>query len=303
MFVDASDTARCGDTNKSDTAGVKSRAAVLTVFSIALALILALSALILYPTGNVNAAERITVDFCVGSSQGNPRMFTSYGSVGFRFEVPEGYSLERFVLLSCPTWGDQTNAGFTADIYPWQGSYNDSVTGFPLESCVVSQHRDNSSISLPFGYIPAGQYLIHIYGFTDVIGTWEFAGLPDEYAFTWAYYQNGIEEIDYLPGTQMVLIRDDDPHTVLPRTPVPTLEPIVTEEGGESTGGDDIDATDGPSKTRERITEEPGKIDANNGNSGIGGIIAGVAVAAVAVAATIITMGIIVRKDKKASDS
>ena len=240
------------------------------------------------------ADNKKKIDFCDGTLQSNPRPFTYYSSVGFRFEVPEGFKLDQFELLACPTWGDQANAGFTADIYPWKGSYKETVTGYPLGSCVISRHRDNAGIVLAYDYIPAGQYLIHIYRFTDTIGTWEFVGLPEEYASTWAYYQDGVEEIDYLPGTSMTVSFDKNPHEVFPRTPAPTEEPSDDGSEGEQ-------ATDVPARTRERITEEP-KEAADEKRSGAGGIIAGTAVALLAVAATFVTIGIIVRKDKKDAD-
>jgi hypothetical protein len=242
-------------------------------------------------TSNVMADNKKKIDFCDGTMQSNPRPFNYYGSVGFRFEIPEGFKLDQFDLLACPTWGERANAGFTADIYPWKGSYKESVTGYPLDSCVITQHRDNAGITLTYDYVPAGEYLIHIYKFTDTIGTWEFVALPEQYASTWAYYQDGVEEIEYLPGTSMVVSFDKNPHEVYPRTPAPTEEPA-------GDGAEDEQATDVPVHTRERITEEP-KEAADEKRSGAGGIIAGTAVALLAVAATLVTIGIIVRKDKK----
>ena len=236
------------------------------------------------------AKGQIQIDFCDGTMISNPRQFSSFSSVGFRFEVPEGFKLDRFELLNCPTWGNQPNAGFTADIYKWQGSYSESVTGNPLAGCVVSGHQDNQSLEIVYDYIPAGQYLIHIHSFTDVIGTWEFMGLPDEYAGTWAYYEDGTENIDYLPGTRIIISEDLTPHEIVP----PTGIPVSPSEEPEETAG----PTAAPQ--RERITQEPAAVIDAGGNDGstVVWLIAALAVAG-ATAAVIL---IIVRRDKKRLD-
>ena len=218
-------------------------------------------------------------------------MFNSYSSVAFRFQVPDGYKLDTFTLLACPTWNVRDNAGFTARMYVWTGTYADTVSALPFTSTSVSHHMDNHHIDLTFDYVPAGTYLMVLSSFTDVIGTWEYMALPAEYVNTWAYYQDGIEEWDYLPGTKITVSTDKDPKEILIPTATPTREPeeeeTVTEAPEET-----------PHQTRERVTTVPTEAgtDANNKNPGLA---AGLIIAAVLIAATAGVILFVVSRDKK----
>jgi len=275
---------------KAEKTRARRRSAILTAVSFILAL---LTVTVLLPAG-ASAADEKDVLFCDGTMQSNPRQFNSYRNVAFRFEVPEGYKLEQFFLLACPTWGDQPNSGFTADIYIWDGRYKSSVSELPFSSCRISNHKDNHRIDLSFGYVPAGQYLIVIHSFTGPIGSWEYMALPAEYVSTWAYYQDGIEETDYLPGTGIKISRDNDPKPV-------TVPPVTSAPTG---GGDDGNEVSTPSATplptRERITHEAGNESSVSGKGGKGGLIAGIAVAVLLIGATAAIIAVVALKDKKA---
>jgi hypothetical protein len=241
--------------------------------------------------------EHMEIAFCDGTNQGNPRMFNTFSSVGFRFEVPDGYKLDNFVIIAAPTWGMQANAGFTADIYEWRGSYSETLAAGPVaERCVISNHVDNNGITLTFGYVPAGTYLIHIHHFTDNIGSWESMCLPEEYTFSWAFYEDGLENKDYLPGTKISVSRDRDPHTPARATPTATPGGDVTEETPEPEA---TEASHGQ-PTRERLTEAP---SADNAVKNRGGLWAGMIVAAVAVAATAAVITVIARRDKNSTQT
>ncbi|MBO5077470.1 MAG: hypothetical protein J5584_07760 [Clostridia bacterium] len=250
-------------------------------------------------TGIVRAdtqPEHMEILFCDGTNQGNPRMFNAFSSVGFRFEVPDGYKLDEFIIIAAPTWGMQDNAGFTADIYEWRGSYNETLAAGPVaERCVISNHVDNYGITLSFGYVPAGSYLIHIHHFTNNIGSWESICLPEEYTFTWAFYEDGLENKDYLPGTKISVSRDRDPHA--PARATPTATP-----GGDDTVTPEPEATDADNlqPARERLTEAP---SAGNTVKNRGGLWAGIIVAAAAIAATAAVISVIARRDKNSTQT
>jgi hypothetical protein len=223
-------------------------------------------------------------------------MFNAFSSVGFRIEVPDGYKLDEFIIIAAPTWGMQDNAGFTADIYEWRGSYNETLAAGPVaERCVVTNHVDNYGITLTFGYVPAGSYLIHIHHFTDNIGSWESICLPEEYTFTWAFYEDGLENKEYLPGTKIAVSRDRDPHTPAHATPtaIPSGDNTVTPEP-EAT------ETDNVLPARERLTEAPA---AGNTIKTRGGLWAGIIVAAAAIAATAAVISVIARRDKNSTQT
>ena len=266
---------------------VKAKKKILTLA----AAILTAALMILSFTNAAHAEDTKEIVFCDGSMQGNPRQFDVFSSVAFRFQVPEGWKLDQFTLLACPTWGERANSGFTAKIYVWDGEYASTVSALPFASDSISNHQDNHRIDLSFGYVPAGSYLIVISQFTDVIGTWEYMALPAEYVNTWAYYQNGIEEWDYLPGTKITVSKDKNPHEIVIPTATPVPEPtgdnIVTDAPEET-----------PHQTRERISAEPTEaaVNAGGGNSGI---IAGIIIAAVALAITAGIILFVVRRDKQ----
>ena len=266
------------------------RRAILTAFSFILAV---LTVTVLLPA-RATAADEKDILFCDGTLQGNPHQFNIYRNVAFRFEVPEGYKLEQFFLLACPTWGDQPNAGFTADIYIWDGTYKSSVSVLPFSSCSISNHRDNARIDLSFGYVPAGQYLIVIRSFTGPIGSWEYMALPAEYVNTWAYYQEGIEETDFLPGTGIKISRDKDPKPVTP----PPVTSVPTDSG--ESGSETYSPSETPHPTRERITQDPGKNSGSGTAKGVsGGLIAGVIIAVLLVCGTAAAIAAVTVKDKK----
>ncbi|MBO4326816.1 MAG: hypothetical protein J5950_06065 [Clostridia bacterium] len=267
---------------------IRAIAAVLSAVILALAILSAGTGF--SPRRAYAKEESKVIYFCDNTLQGNPRQFNIFGSVGFRFEVPEGYKLDAFNILAAPTWGDQPNAGFTADIYAWESTYSQSISGAKLSSCSVSYHMDNHSIQLKFGYIPAGTYLIHIHAFTGPIGTWEYMALPAEYVSTWAFYQDGVEEIEYLPGTSINVTTDNDPHeiTMAPATGTPDPDENQEEETPEPT----------PKATRGRITSEPdndGHSSSKKGSSPLPGMI----IAAVMIAATAAVIVIVSKRDKK----
>jgi len=267
---------------------IKIRKIIITMILLAGALLLAC----MLPHGKAQADEETTISFCDGTNQGNPRQFSAYGSVGFRFEVPEGSQLVRFTVTAAPTWGTQNNAGFTADIYKWTGDYETTLEGGLISTCVISQHQDNHAINMSFGYIPAGTYLIHIHNFTDVIGTWEAIGFPAKYSSSWGYYQNGVEETSYLPGTAMTVTADSDPQEVTPYvTPTANPDGEVTEVPVEETP-----APTEPEKTRSRMTEAPVEVDTNESKAGL---IAGIAVGAVMIAGTVAAILIVSHRDRK----
>lgn len=242
--------------------------------------------------------RQMEIFYCDGSNQGNPRMFNIFPNVGFRFVVPEGYKLDDFVILAAPTWGDQANAGFTADIYEWRGEYAETLDAGPVaERCVITHHQDNHSITMTFGYVPAGTYLVHIHSITDAIGSWESMCLPEEYTFTWAFYEAGIENTEYLPGTKIIISRDNDPHT--PSRPTPSPEPGA--ETGETPSPEATDSGSAAEPTRERLTEAPAA--EVNTKKGSGGLWAGITVAALAVAVTAAVIVLVARKDNQQSEN
>ncbi len=279
------------------------RARVLSAVLAAVLLCAALSVLsvsggIGVKAGVVRAAgqpRQMEIFFCDGSNQGNPRMFNIFPNVGFRFVVPDGYKLDNFVILAAPTWGNQANAGFTADIFEWRGDYDKTLEAGPVaERCVISHHQDNHSITMTFGYVPAGAYLVHIHNITDAIGSWESMCLPEEYTFTWAFYEDGIENKEYLPGTKITVSRDSDPHT--PSRPTPTPVP---DEHGDATEEPEATEKAAGLPTRERLTEAPAAY--SNIKKGSGGLWAGIIIAVTAVAVTAAVIVLVVRKDKQQS--
>ena len=239
-----------------------------------------------------HAEETETILFCDGTNQGNPLLFNSYQSVGFRFEVPEGYSLIDFTLIASPTWGTQANAGFTADLYAWSGNYDESLSSGKLASFTLTKHPDNAPAVLSFGYVPAGQYLINIHSFTGNIGTWESIGLPEKYTGTWGFYLNGIEEKSYLPGTSITVAADGEPAGI---TPLPETEPPVSDENSGNETPEPTE-TPRPERTRNRITPTPGTDDGSDTGRGNGALAAGIITAVLAAAAT---AGVIVFFKKK----
>lgn len=265
---------------------VKAKKKILTLAAAILTAVLTLIALTA-----VSFSESRDIYYCDGTMQGNPRMFNSYSSVAFRFQVPDGYKLDTFTLLACPTWDVRDNAGFTARMYVWAGTYADTVSSVSFASTTVSHHVDNQRIDLTFDYVPAGTYLMVLSSFTDVIGTWEYMALPAEYVNTWAYYQDGIEEWEYLPGTKITVSTDKNPKEIVIPTATPTKGPdteeVVTEAPEET-----------PHQTRERITAEPtaATSDANKKNPGLA---AGIIIAAVLTAATAGVILFVISRDKK----
>lgn len=67
-------------------------------------------------------------------------------------EVPDGKALYSFTLTLCPTWGNQDgNSNLSCEVYKWMGDYTTSVNNGILDLIEITDHKDNSDLTLVFG--------------------------------------------------------------------------------------------------------------------------------------------------------
>lgn len=240
-----------------------------------------------------------------------PYNFNGHSSIGFRFNVPEGYKLNEFVIIQSPTWNGPGNGiGCIASIYQWVGDdYDESVDNDPLDVYEEENHKDCTNLTIEYEYIPAGDYVIELTDFTGNLGGWVATDVSADYADTFLFFVDAME--NELPvHVKMSVIPDDNPPEVTekptkaPATEAPTEAPTeVSTEAPTEVPATDVPATqapatDAPATQAPEATEGQGDVTPAEKKGGLPagaiiGIVAGVVVVAAVVA------GIIISKKKK----
>lgn len=236
---------------------------------------------------------------------GTPICFSDFDSVGFKIRIEEGWRLGQFTVVNSPTW-DMVGAGLTARVYKWDNDYDKTVKGKVLDTCVIEDHINCTSMVIEFGYIPAGDYLIEFSDFELKIGGYDATSVAAGQQGAFKYFQDGYEEDSGYPQLKMVLYDNSNPPEITPEpaTPEPTAAPtdaptdVPADEPTEA-------ATDGQvegqtSKPAESDDDNGGKDNSDNKDNkkkkNNAPVIIGVAAGVVAVAAA---AGVVIAKKRK----
>ncbi len=271
--------------------------------------VVALNRYDLYFDTEVKVTKKKTVGITTGGT-GTPVCFSDFDAVAFKIQIEDEWRLGQFTVVNAPTW-DMVGAGLTARIYKWDTDYDTTVKGKVLDTCVIEDHINCTSMVVEFGYIPAGDYLIEFSDFELKIGGYDATAVAAAQQGAFKYFLDGVEEDSGYPQLKMVLYDNTNPPEITPEpatpeptaaptdaptdvpTDVPTDAPAPTEAATEGNGGRE------EGQTSEPATSEP---TGNNGNKDSKGNgvkkwiwipIAGVCVAAAAVA------GVVVAKKRK----
>ncbi len=129
------------------------------------------------------AAEGADFQFHTGAS-GRSAMSVGRLPLGCRFGA--GGAFDR-VTLSCPSWSDDVGS-LTISLYPWRGSWDETLAGEYGARETFINYRDNADLSLCGDFGP-GEYLIVLSDGKDGVGVWGFSAS----ATGTCLYQNGVE--------------------------------------------------------------------------------------------------------------
>ena len=169
---------------------------------------------------NKPETKKKTVGLTTGGT-GTPVCFSDYASVAFKFKVDEGWRLHQFIVINAPTW-DMIGAGLTARIYKWDKDYTTTVNGKCIDTCVIEDHINCTSMVVSFYYIPAGEYLIEFSDFELKIGGYDSTGVAPDQRDVFKYFTDGSIADTNPPQLKMVFEDDEIPPEI---TPEPTQEP------------------------------------------------------------------------------
>lgn len=170
--------------------------------------------------------------------------------------IPAGKVLSRFEFLSMPTWGNNgPGSDLSYQVYKWNKDYATSVSGQPITSGVIKDHKDNAPLELGFGLALTGgdRYLIVVRtAGTMPIGYWKSNGSMKE--TKWKVYING-EEISkadmpgfsYTTGTIATLEAAAETPNEASATPAETAPAATPDRVPESTA----------QNTKDQETEKP----------------------------------------------
>ncbi|MBP5633016.1 MAG: hypothetical protein J6Y21_09690 [Clostridia bacterium] len=247
-------------------------------------------------------AKKKSVGLTTGGT-GTPVCFSDYNSVAFTFKVEEGWRLNQFIVVNAPTW-DMIGAGLTARIYKWDKDYETTLKGKCIDTCVIEDHINCTSMVVSFYYIPAGEYLIEFSDFELKIGGYDSTGVVPDQKDIFKYFTDGEIADTNPPQLKMVFEDDSIPPEITPApTEAPTPEPTEapTEKPTEEPVATDAPVTtDAPeasdeAKVTDKPAEEPGeKTSEANNNKWVAPVII---IAAVVLCAAV--AGIIIAKKKK----
>jgi len=195
---------------------------------------------------------------------GTPVCFSDNGSVAFKFKVDENWRLNQFVVVNAPTW-DTEGAGLTARIYKWDKDYKTTVSGKCIDTCIIEDHINCTSMVISFYYIPAGEYLIELSDFVLKIGGYDSTAVSADQKDVFKYFIDG-EPADSNPPQLKLVFEDDSipPEITAAPTEVPTSEPTEAPEITEVPESDQTDipeesATDVPAVETEKAAETDNK--------------------------------------------
>ena len=276
--------------------GITERTKITLVAELEDAEVVALNRYDLYFESEVKETKKKTVAITSGGT-GTPVCFSDYGTVAFKIRIEDEWRLGQFTVVNAPTW-DMVGAGLTARIYKWDKDYNTTVNGRVLDTCVIEDHINCTSMVVEFGYIPAGDYLIEFSEFELKIGGYDATGVASAQQGAFKYFIDGIEEDSGYPQLKMVLYDNTNPPEITPEPPTPEPTEVPTD------APTDVPAdapTDAPAPTEAATngqdagkTSEPSgeKVDKDRIDNGVKKWIwipiAGVCVAAAAVAGIVI---------------
>lgn len=271
--------------------------------------VVALNRYDLYFDTEVKVTKKKTVGITTGGT-GTPVCFSDFDAVAFKIQIEDEWRLGQFTVVNAPTW-DMVGAGLTARIYKWDTDYDTTVKGKVLDTCVIEDHINCTSMVVEFGYIPAGDYLIEFSDFELKIGGYDATAVAAAQQGAFKYFLDGVEEDSGYPQLKMVLYDNTNPPEITPEpaTPEPTAAPtdaptdVPTDAPTDAPAPTEA-ATEGNGGREEGQTSEPATSEptGNNGNKDSKGNgvkkwiwipIAGVCVAAAAVA------GVVVAKKRK----
>ena len=258
----------------------------------------------LYFESEVKEVKKKNVGITSGGT-GTPICFSDFDSVAFKIRIDEEWRLGQFTVVNSPTW-DMVGAGLTARIYKWDKDYDTTVKGKVLDTCVIEDHINCTSMVIEFGYIPAGDYLIEFSDFELKIGGYDATSVASAQQGAFKYFQDGEEEDSGYPQLKMVLYDNTNPPEITPEpaTPEPTAAPTdaPTDAPTEKTnpdGGQTSAPTDnGGDKDTGKDTgdkDNSDKKDSDNKDKKVLPIVLG-CVGAAAVAAVV---GVIIAKKRK----
>lgn len=264
--------------------------------------VVALNRYDVYYQENKPEAKKKTVGLTTGGT-GTPVCFSDYSSVAFTFKVEEGWRLNQFIVVNAPTW-DMIGAGLTARIYKWDKDYETTINGKCIDTCVIEDHINCTSMVVSFYYIPAGEYLIEFSDFELKIGGYDSTGVVPDQKDIFKYFTNGEIADTNPPQLKMVFEDDSIPPEITPApTEAPTPEPteVPTEKPTDEPAATDApEITDAPeasdgAKATDNQADDPGKKTTDGKNNKW--LVPVIIIAAVVICAA--AAGIIVAKKKK----
>ena len=219
-----------------------------------------------YYQENKPEAKKKSVGLTTGGT-GAPVCFSDYGSVAFTFKVEEGWRLNQFIVVNAPTW-DMIGAGLTARIYKWDKDYETTLKGRCIDTCVIEDHINCTSMVVSFYYIPAGEYLIEFSDFELKIGGYDSTGVVSEQKDVFKYFIDGEPADSNPPQLKMVFEDDSVPPEITPApTEAPTPEPTQApaEKSDDGPAATDVSETaDAPeasaeAKATDKQADDPGE--------------------------------------------
>ena len=111
------------------------------------------------------APENMTIpgdylaDFFNDSDVGtDPLPVVNSDTMGVHFSATQAFHA---VELHCPTW-QKTGSGLTIQVFAWNSSYEESLTGAVLAEKTIENISDGAWIRFYFDELKAGEYLLHI---------------------------------------------------------------------------------------------------------------------------------------------
>ncbi|MBO7407205.1 MAG: PT domain-containing protein [Clostridia bacterium] len=271
--------------------------------------VVALNRYDLYFDTEVKVTKKKNVGITSGGT-GTPVCFSDFDAVAFKIRIEDEWRLGQFTVVNAPTW-DMVGAGLTARIYKWDTDYDTTVKGKVLDTCVIEDHINCTSMVVEFGYIPAGDYLIEFSDFELKIGGYDATAVAAAQKDAFKFFLDGVEEDSGYPQLKMVLYDNTNPPEITPEpaTPEPTEAPTeaptdvpteaatdnktdapaATEQGGQEGG-----------QTSEPQTTEPAgdKDDKDSKGDGVKKWI-WIPIVGVCVAAAAVTGVVIAKKRKK----
>lgn len=158
-----------------------------------------------------------------------------------KFPVPEGKKLYSLTIPCCPTWGNKEGGSdIMAEIYPWNGDYDKSVSDTVLTSKEVYDHVDGDNVLFVFDdQLPSGEYIAVFTSIGDMrIGFYGGGTLTEGVEV----FRDGWDT-DYTPLFKLTLLEDTEVKEKVSRDQL-TVDGVDKAKVGDNEELTEIDLTD-----------------------------------------------------------